>query len=78
MILEESGEEVTSTGLGGIMKQRPFSNWVSQKSLLRMGEEHRGARDVIGKKAGSIEGVVLQLWFGLGRYIVFCWPRLWL
>lgn len=50
MILEESGEEVTNTGLGGIMKQRPFSNWVSQKSLLRMGEEHRGAGKSLGRR----------------------------
>lgn len=42
---------MADTGLGGVMKQGPFSNWVSQQSLFRMGETQRWAGEVIGMKA---------------------------
>lgn len=59
MILEGTREEMTNTGLGGIVKQGQFSNWVSQQSLFRVGKGQREAEEIIGEKAG-FTGVVLQ------------------
>lgn len=34
------------------VKQGPVSNWPSWQSVFRIGEAHRQAGEVIGKKAG--------------------------
>lgn len=44
MILEGTREEMT--GLGGIMKQGQFSNWLSQQSLFRVGKGQRETEEI--------------------------------